>query len=198
MKYDAVIFDLDDVLCHLDDRVRIATLQSLTHKDAEFLKQAIWGSGFEYRADSGEFDAETYLQKFGEQVQAPITRDDWVRYRKSGMAPIPESLEIAREAAQSAKVAILSNNGPLLKAEIDRLFPELRPIFQNHIYMSSEFKTQKPDPEIYLKICNILNTPPNKAAFTDDREENVEGARKAGLDAHHFQDPEGLRRFLGL
>jgi glucose-1-phosphatase len=196
MNFDAVIFDLDDVLCHLDDRARIATLQTLTGKSPEELRQAIWGSGFETRADEGEFTADEYLQRFGEQIGTPIALDQWVNYRRSGMTPIPESLEIAQQVALKAKVAILSNNGPLLKQEIDRLFPELRPIFKDQIFVSSEFKTQKPAPEIYRQLCKILEVDPGKTAFTDDREENVRGAREAGLQAHHFQNPEGLRRFL--
>jgi glucose-1-phosphatase len=197
MNFDAVIFDLDDVLCHLDDRARIDTLQTLTGKSPEELRQAIWGSGFETRADEGEFTADEYLQRFGEQIGTPIALDQWVNYRRSGMTPIPESLEIAQQVALKAKVAILSNNGPLLKQEIDRLFPELRPIFKDQIFVSSEFKTQKPAPEIYRRLCKILAVEPAKTAFTDDREENVLGARAAGLQAHHFQNPEGLRRFLG-
>lgn len=36
----------------------------------------------------------------------------------------------------------------------------------------------------------------NQCLFIDDSFTNVEGAEKAGMIAHHYEDVEGLRQFL--
>ena len=45
----------------------------------------------------------------------------------------------------------------------------------------------KPEREIYVRTCERLGVPPEKAFFLDDRTEYVTGAQKAGLRAAQFQ-----------
>jgi epoxide hydrolase-like predicted phosphatase len=47
---------------------------------------------------------------------------------------------------------------------------------------------QKPDHRIYLRTCERLGVPPDAALFLDDVEENVAGAREAGMRAVQFRD----------
>ena len=50
----------------------------------------------------------------------------------------------------------------------------------------------KPQAEIYLHCCRELGVDPAKALFLDDRPENVEGARVAGLQAEVYSDWENF------
>jgi glucose-1-phosphatase len=195
-QIDAVIFDMDGVLCHLDDDARIANLSTLTGHPADFIRQAIWDSGFEDQADEGAFSAEEYLEGFGKRLQKPLTRDDWVAYRKSGMTPIPPMVELAKELSKSTSTCVLTNNGFLLIDEIGRLFPELGPIFGNRIWCSADFRCRKPSPEIYLQTCLRLGSEPARTLMIDDREDNIEGAKTAGLMGHLFKDSQTLQTFL--
>ncbi len=182
-----VIFDMDDVLCRLDDEKRIAYLHALCGMPHEEIAHAIWGSGFENRTDAGEFSAEEYLVEFGKQIGHPITRAQWCEYRKSGMTPITPMLEFAESLRETHKLGILTNNGLLLQEEIDTLFPELRPIFGENIFCSAQFRIQKPEPLAFLSVCSVLDAIPEKTLFIDDRGENVDGARLAGLVAFQFK-----------
>ena len=51
---------------------------------------------------------------------------------------------------------------------------------------SSEVGIRKPDPAIYRLACERLGVAPDRAAFVDDIETNVEGARALGLTAIRF------------
>ena len=185
MAIEAVIFDMDGVLCHLDDLARIGYLSELCGKPHEEIVDAIWTSGFEDRSDRGEFTADEYLAGFGERIGHPLSALEWVAYRKSGMVPIPETLQLVRSCRM--KVALLTNNGHMLKRHIADLFPELPSLFGEHLYVSAEFNCQKPLPEIYLRVCQRLEVEPHRAMMVDDRLENVSGAQQAGLKGHHFQ-----------
>jgi HAD superfamily hydrolase (TIGR01509 family) len=54
------------------------------------------------------------------------------------------------------------------------------------VLVSAEEGVAKPDPELYLRACHRLGVAPACAGFVDDREENVVGARSAGLHAEVF------------
>jgi HAD superfamily hydrolase (TIGR01509 family) len=48
----------------------------------------------------------------------------------------------------------------------------------------------KPEPQVYYLAAQSLGVEPQEALFIDDFVENVEGARRVGMQALHFQDPE--------
>lgn len=182
----AVLFDMDDVLCRLDDEARIEYLHELSGMPHNDIAYAIWGSGFEDRVDAGEFSAEEYLVEFGNRIDYPISREEWCEYRKCGMTPYPEVLEFASGLVGTHKLGILTNNGLLLRDEIDTLFPELRAIFGENVYCSAQFGCRKPSPEVFMKACQLLGCEPSETLFIDDRQENVDGAVKAGLRSFRF------------
>ena len=67
--------------------------------------------------------------------------------------------------------------------------------------ISSEEKVVKPEPEIYQRLFDRYGLEPSECVFTDDREENIEGARRMGMDGIVFVDgkqyeEELRRRFL--
>lgn len=66
------------------------------------------------------------------------------------------------------------------------------PIFQllHGWVISSEEHLIKPEPEIYQCLCSRYNLRPEECVFTDDRMENVEGARKVGMQAVLFQSAQ--------
>lgn len=67
--------------------------------------------------------------------------------------------------------------------------------------ISSEEKLIKPDPAIFHRFCEKFSLDPAECLFTDDRPENIEGARSIGMSAIHFLNPSQfaseLRAALG-
>jgi len=195
---EAIIFDMDGVLCHLDDDARLNHLREATGRTVTEICGAIFESGFEDESDRGAYSAGGYLEEFGHRLNTDLRVEDWVQYRKTGMTPIRESLEVAARLAGSHKLALLTNNGLLLIQEIDVIFPELRRTFGQHLYCSAHFGVQKPEPEVFLQACRRLGSNPAKTLMIDDVEANVAGARAASLYGYHFVSPGDLRDALGL
>ena len=64
MRPEAVIFDMDDVLCRYDLGRRLRALSRITGKMPRDIRAAIWDSGFEDAADSGGYpDPDHYLDR---------------------------------------------------------------------------------------------------------------------------------------
>ncbi|MBG1233427.1 HAD family hydrolase [Aestuariivirga litoralis] len=183
---ELVIFDMDDVLCHYDLGRRLRALAKLADVTARDVRAAVWDSGFEDLADQGGYsEIEHYLNEFSKRIGRTITLDQWIAARSEAMTPNHEVLAVAQKIATQAKLAIYTNNGPVVKNHLDLLFPEAAAIFDMR-FCSYEFGTKKPDPESYRRLLKALHREPAQCWFIDDKKSNVEGARIAGLRAHHY------------
>jgi putative hydrolase of the HAD superfamily len=182
-----VIFDMDEVLCHYDLGKRLRHLAQLADVTARDVQAAIWDSGFESASDAGGFpESEGYLAAFSRRLGHAISEDEWVAARRAAMAPNDEVLVIVRAIRQDADLALYTNNGPLVKKHFGSLFPEAAQLFPQ-CFCSFEFETKKPDPESYRRLLKALGQQAQDCWFIDDKKSNVEGARLAGIDSHHFR-----------
>ena len=187
MRPRLVIFDMDDVLCHYDLGRRLRALSQITGKTPRDIRAAIWDSGFEADADSGGYpDADVYLAEFSQRIGHPISRAEWIAARRWSMVPSTDVLALAKTIGQVARIAIYTNNGPIVKNSLDDLFPEAAAIFSER-YCSYEFGTKKPDPNSFTKLLATLKVAAADTWFIDDKRSNVQGARIAGLRSHHFR-----------
>lgn len=197
MGIEIAIFDLDDVLCAYDLGRRLRILSQISGKTPRDIRAALWDSGFEDAADSGRYQTpQEYLDEFARRLGHPISRAQWIEARRFSIQPWPSMLTLIRQVAAQRRVALFTNNGPLMKDGIGEIFPEAAQIFGDQCYFSYEFHTKKPNPESYRRLVAQLGLEPAQAWFTDDKKSNVEGARIAGLQAHHFVSEAQLRQEL--
>jgi putative hydrolase of the HAD superfamily len=63
---------------------------------------------------------------------------------------------------------------------------------------SCEIGLAKPDPAYFDKAVAMIGADPATVLFVDDKQENVEGARAAGLVAERWELAEGHERLTGL
>lgn len=189
-----VIFDMDDVLCHYDLGRRLRALSQISGKMPRDIRAAIWDSGFEDDADSGGYpDADVYLAEFSYRIGHTITRQQWIAARRESMIPSSDVLALAEAIGKVSRLAIYTNNGPIVKSSLDELFPEAAAIFKER-YCSYEFGTKKPDPNSFTKLLSKIKISPADTWFIDDKRSNVQGAKLAGLKAHHFRSYEALAK----
>ena len=187
-----VIFDMDDVLCHYDLGRRLRALAVLADVSARDVRAAVWDSGFEELADAGGYaDAEIYLKEFGQRLGYPISRAQWIEARRIAMIPKLDVLNLAKKIGGQSRIAIYTNNGPIVKDNLEALFPEAAEIFKDR-FCSFQFGTKKPDPEAFTRLVELVGQAPEDCWFIDDKKSNVQGARLAGLRGHHFVNYEAL------
>ncbi len=197
MTLRAVIFDYGLVLSGPAEPAARARMLAITGLTPENFDKHYWKHRLDY--DRGTLNGRTYWQVVArdtglsltqEQIGALIEQDvllwasinpvmlDWVvRVRASGM-----------------KVAILSNMGEDLLAHMRKNFGWLDDF--HHLTWSCELDMIKPEPAIYRHTIEKLEVKPEEALFLDDKIENVEGARQAGLHAILFRNPESLQADL--
>ena len=57
----------------------------------------------------------------------------------------------------------------------------------------SHARTLKPHPDAYAAALGALGRPPDQVVFADDQPHNVDGARRVGLRAVHFDVTDPVR-----
>jgi putative hydrolase of the HAD superfamily len=105
-----------------------------------------------------------------------------------------ELLEISTRLRPSVKTAVLTNAGTEFRARFVKQY-RLDEFF-DHVIISAEEGLAKPMPEIYFLAADTLGVRPEQAVFFDDLEENVLGARAAGMQAFQYQNNKQVLEIL--
>jgi HAD superfamily hydrolase (TIGR01509 family) len=194
---ELVVFDLDNVLVDYRLEPRLQYLSTVSGLSVEAIHAAIWGSDFERAAEAGAYvTGEDYLRAFNQRIGFVPTRDQWIAARREGMAARPEVLQLARELRSQVDLALLTNNGALLRECLPVLVPEVCEIFGDRCHASYEFQARKPEPLVFERLVARCGVPASRAVFIDDDREFIEGAVAAGLRAIHYQSVPQVRAAL--
>ena len=194
---DAVIFDMDGVLCDYDFEARMTHMARLTGCAPAAIEAAIYASGWDDRSDRGEIGGEDYLRGCSARLGAEVTREAWLHARARAMTPKLEVLDLARGLAGRVAIGVFTNNNELLAENLSDLFPAVHEIFAPHVFVSGVLKHAKPDPAAFRHVLAKLGgIAPTRALFIDDSADYLAGAAEAGLHTHLFTDARGLAAVL--
>jgi epoxide hydrolase-like predicted phosphatase len=103
----------------------------------------------------------------------------------------PRMLDLVEEVRKSCAVALVTNNVADAGWRATFRF-ELFDV----VLDSSEVGVRKPDPQIYLALCERLGKDPSEVAFVDDLPRNTDAAAALGLHPILFTDRESCRAEL--
>jgi putative hydrolase of the HAD superfamily len=104
-----------------------------------------------------------------------------------------DPIDGAREFCETVKekgyrIFVLSNASDLFYV----YFPKFLPLdFFDGVFVSADFRMLKPDVEIYKTFLNKYGLKGEECLFIDDRQDNIEGAGKAGLNTFRFEGDYG-------
>lgn len=191
MDIQAVIFDFGGIIAYTPPREKFDKWADELGADADKFFTAFWDLRRDY--DALKIDTNQYWRVVAEasgfvfdldKLPQLIARETsfWTSFDE-GMVGYVASLR-----AHGYSTAMLSNLPPAMGAELRATHGLLDNFDQ--ITFSFELGLVKPQAEIYLHCCRELGVAPVNALFLDDRIENVEGARQAGLRAEVYTDWE--------
>lgn len=194
---NAVVFDMDGVLCRYRIERRLALLASWSGQSPDAIHAAIWGSGFEDEAERG-VSADEYLRGFGERMGYPLTAAQWVEARRAAIEPDLALLSLARQLGTAHPVGMFTNNPLLLKRHMAEVFPAVPEIFGPRAVFSAELGRSKPDPEAFRRLAARLGVAPAEILYFDDDAAYVAGAREAGLAGYPVGGASDVRTGLAV
>ncbi len=193
----AIIFDMGGVVLLTGDFEPRKKLAEELGVSLEKLTDEVFNSESAIRSELGEFTKiphwQNVLRSFG------IERNDIEEIDNrfwSGDYLDLELIAYIRELKKHYRVGFLSNAFVGAREYVEEHFHFLNN-FDLTIF-SYEVKLRKPNPEVYLLVCEKLRVKPDQAVFVDDLIVNVEGALKAGLQAIQFQNRSQLFRDFSI
>lgn len=143
--------------------------------------------------ETGALTRDDYLERTLFYRDRDFSPAEFIRFMESQTEGFDESLAVAGALADagSARLGTLNNESrELNEYRIEAL--GLRASFS--MFLSSCYLgVSKPDPRIYRMAIDITGYEPAECLFVDDRELNLECARREGMDAIRFTDAGLLR-----
>lgn len=193
-KIRAVILDYGEVLCHLPTPVALEKMASIFRMNPKTFLSIYQPTRAPY--DRGDLSPADYWEKFAAQAGVKIDATTMAHVRQLDLdqwsdinEPMVRWLE--RIHAAGYKTAILSNMPVDMIAHVRKHFGWISH-FDQQVF-SAEARRVKPEPEIYQICVDALRVQPEEVVFIDDREENLQPARIAGIRGVRFQSVEHLR-----
>jgi len=193
-----LLFDLDGVLADYDREARCKAMATAVGASRDAMFEAMFGAdGLEHATDRGEIGLEGSLAGLRERHGWQLPAAQFIAARRLSTQVRPQMLALCRQLQAQARLAVFTNNGDWVHANLDTIAPELPPLFGEAIVCSGLMRQSKPDPEAFLACLRRLrHEAPEDVLFIDDNADNVAGARRAGLDALLYTDLATLRREL--
>lgn len=194
MQIELLLLDVDGVLVRYQRAQRVLQLAHALDVPTQAVQAALYDSGLEAAHDDGTLDGPAYLERLGQQLGRSLDVPAWIAARQA--ASHPQQAVLQRLERLQLPMAVLTNNGALMKQTLPTLLPELFPALQGRVFCSADFGLRKPAPEVFLRTLETLGVAPAHTLFVDDLFANVRGARAAGLHAETVRGGRGLGKVL--
>lgn len=194
-RLGAIVFDVGNVLYSWDIRALYAKLiPDSAHLDW-FCKNVVTPE-WHFQHDAGRPVAQTVPELVAAFPHERALIEAYVpRWLETIPGPVPGMIALVNELnARGVPLYAITN----FSHEFWPRFRATAPVFAHFrdVLVSGEERLVKPDPAIYALATERFGIDPATSLFIDDRAENVEGARTAGMQAFAFEDAASLRALL--
>ncbi len=186
-KIRNIVLDMGNVLLDFNPEVPLRAFLPCEEDRAPIRKELFEGPEWPLH-DKGDITAEEMYERVAARVPARLHEGlkrcafEWLICMKP-LAPAVEFCAAMKE--KGYPLYVLSNAADNFYDYFENFAP--REYFNGILY-SAEVKILKPDPGIYQAFFERFGLVPNECLFIDDREINVEGARRAGMFAEVYRE----------
>ena len=194
---DALVFDFGNVLVDIDFGRAFAWWGREARVPADELAARFRVDEAYCAHERGEMNEREYFaalrRRLGITIGDEAMLAGWnaiIGEPLSGIEPL-----VARLAAR-LPLYVFSNTNPTHFAHFAPRHQRLLSLFRRTI-TSCDIGRRKPEPEAFRRMAALTGLPPQRLAFLDDLEENVQGARQAGLQAFRVSSAAEIEAISG-
>lgn len=179
------MFDLGGVLLEVDYRRALASWASAAGVPVASIAGRYGGRDEAYCAhERGEIDDRSYFAYLREKLGLALgDREILAGWNAIIGEPLAGIESLLGRLAAEFPLYVFSNTNPAHIAHFTPRHARLLSHFRG-IFTSCEIGRRKPEPEAFARVAQLIGAAPSRLVFFDDLEENVAGARQAGLQAY--------------
>lgn len=190
----AIIFDFGGVLYDIDYYSPVRAFEKLGITGfAKSFSKASQSDIFD-KLDRGDISESEFLNFLASRFGSTPPSEGQLRLAwNSILIGLPKyRIDLVHKLHQKHRTYLLSNTNSMHAAEFERRIENdfgldwFRSAF-DAVHYSHELRLRKPDVAIFEKVLALHHLDPSKTLFIDDSPQHIEGARKVGMRAYHFQ-----------
>lgn len=191
-----IIFDMGNVLLDYNPDAAMQML-GITEKAKPVIMKELFGGNEWVQLDLGNISIDEAFESIKQRVPEEYHTD--LRKCIDGWDVCMVPVEGAKDFCEFVKskgfgVYVLSNAHKSFYSYFPRYF---NLDFFDGVVVSADVHTVKPDIRIYKHLLEKYSLKAEECLFIDDRQDNVDGARKAGMNAAQFKnDFEEIKQYL--
>lgn len=187
-------FDLGFVMVDVREEIPIRRLAELSGKPEELVFETIFSTEKKALYESGKISWEQQAANAIKELDLPIDEPELRWIFRMSLIRDETVVGMVSEVAEKTRIAIASNTSqPHWEWAQDNLpfADRFDPPILSHLVGA-----MKPDAAFYRALIERSGLKPDEIFFTDDRQDNIEGAEAVGIRAFQFTGPEQLRADL--
>ncbi len=182
-----VIFDLGNVLINHDAEIFLKDFMQVSGKDRQSVVD-IFKNAYSGKFDTGQSSARDFYNNIIKGLEVKLSFQDFKNIYCNIFKEHSDFKPFVYQIMENFNTSILSNIDELHHNYIINNWPWVLDI--KDWFVSYKMGMVKPDINIYNEVLNKMGFKAQETVFIDDREDNIQGAKKAGLNAVHFSDTE--------
>ncbi|MBI6547691.1 glucose-1-phosphatase [Xenorhabdus lircayensis] len=183
------IFDMGNVIIDIDFKRVLAVWSNLSGTPlATLTPRFSLGETFE-KHEHGQITDSEFAEMMCDEMDVSLSFEQFAEGWQAIFIGIrQEVIELMNKLrAQGHRVVVLSNTNRLHLDYWPVNYPEIAES-ADFLYLSQDLGMRKPNPDIFKYVLEIEGVEADKAMFFDDVLENVEAAKKSGINAIHVTD----------
>ena len=186
-RIEAIIFDLGRVLVAIDNTLLVEQLfKGLDADNLQELGRKTMTDPAMVEFNTGRIGPKEFHRRMCDAYQLGVDFDEFKQLWCRIFYPMDGMKDLIRQLRPNITLGMLSDTDPLHWNHIITTWPWLK-MFETPT-LSYQTGVMKPDPAIYLKAAENVNTSPENCLYIDDLQDNVEGARAVGMTALQFEN----------
>lgn len=145
--------------------------------------------------DEGKITTEKFLKNVFEKLKSDKDVDQCKKYYWDSYEPHDDVRNFAKKLKKNFEIVFLTNFGDGF-SEFNKRW-KMEEIFdKDKIFVSADLGMIKPNEDIYLYVLGKINKRPEEVIFIDDKQENIDTAKKLGMHGILFKSLKQVEKDL--
>jgi glucose-1-phosphatase len=188
-----IYFDLGNVLLYFDHGLALRSMAKIAGVDPARLREVIMDSELQNEYETGWISGEEFIDRIAKTLDRPLDSKEMLQAAADMFVPNATILPVLEYVERlGIPAGILSNTCEahwnwILHMRYPQVVDRFSPVI-----LSYEVNSMKPDEGIYRVATERAGRDPSQIFFTDDRQENIEAAKKFGWHGATFTSGDRL------
>jgi glucose-1-phosphatase len=193
---EGLLFDMGGIVININFDLALRAWEECSALSIEEIRRRFKLDTPYEQHERGEIDAAEYFNHLRNVLELDAS-DAEIAFGWNAIyiGEIVETVNTIRSVRDKLPCFAFTNSNPTHQTAWMAAYPGVVACF-HQVFVSSELGLRKPDPKAFDAIADATGIGLDAMLFFDDTEENVVGARDAGLQAIHVKTPSDVKKAL--